>query len=274
MKHILVPTDFSPESVNATNYAAALAHAFGADLHLINVVRMPVMMDNSVLSSVLVSQREILKINKRLIEKEAERLSADYLITVTCQVEEGYPAKTTIEVAGELETDLIVMGMKGKGKSNSFFGSTTTTVIRKANHPVLVVPLKAICNPIRHITLASDFYSDLGTGQYKVLQSILKKFDAKLNVINVQKKPELMNQDALVGKMRTSVALTESNPDFHVITEKNVEDGIVKFIHETPTDIIAMVSHQHPFLERLFGNVHTRSMSYMTEIPLLVIQGK
>lgn len=274
MKRILVPTDFSPESINAADYAASFAHAFGAGLHLIHVIKPSVLLDDSILASVMITQAEIVEESKQLIEKEVKRLSTDYLVTVTHQVEEGYPAETVIEVAEGKGTDLIVMGMKGKGKSNSLLGSTTTTVIRKANHPVLVIPLKATCKPIQHITLAYDFDSDIATTQYKVLQSILEKFNAELNIVNVQRKPELMNQDAMVGKMRTNVAFSKSNPDFHVVTEKNVEDGILKFTRETPADIIAMIAHRHSFIERLFGNVHTRSMSYLTEIPLLIIQGK
>ena len=274
MKRILVPTDFSPESANAANYAASLAHAFGATLHLINVVKLPVMMDDSILASVMVTQAEIIDESKRLMENEKDRLGTNYLVTVTGQVEEGYPPETVIQIAEERCSDLIVMGMKGKGKSNSLFGSTTTTVIRKSLHPELVIPLKAAYKPIQHITLASDFDSDIPTKRYKVLRTILEKFKVDLNVINVQRKLVSMDQDKVVGKMRTSVAFARSNPNFHVITDRNVEEGIQKFIQKTPTDILAMVAYHHPFLERLFGNVHTRTMSYLTEIPLMVLQGK
>lgn len=274
MKRILVPTDFSPESKNATDYAASLAHAFGAALHLIHVVKPPVITDDSILAPIMITRAEIIDENKRLMEKEKERLSTNYLITVTHQVEEGYPAETSIEVAEERGTDLIVMGMKGKGKSNSLFGSTTTTVIRKAMPSVFVIPLKATFKPIQHITLASDLESDFAARQYKVLQSILERFEAALHILNVQRKPGPMNRDAVVGKRKLSVTFSKSNPDFQLITEKNVEEGILKFIRTTPTDVLAMVAHQHPVLERLFGNVHTRTMSHLTEIPLLIIQGK
>jgi len=274
MKRIIAATDFSPESFNAATYAASLAHAFGATLHLISVVKLPVLMDDSILASIMVTQAEIIDENKRLMESEKERLSSNYLITVTGQVIEGYPAETVIEIAEERGADLIVMGMKGKGKSNSLFGSTTTTVIRKAIHPVLVIPLQATYKPIQHITLASDFDSDIETKRYNALQSLLEKFKAELNILNLQSKPEDMHQDKVIGKMRTSIAFSKNNPRFHVIAEKNVEEGIQKFIQKMPTDILAMVAHQHPFLERLFGNVHTRTMSYLTEIPLMILQSK
>src|SRR5687767_10893727 len=38
LKHILVPTDFSPPSTNALRYAKAFTESFGATLHLLNVV--------------------------------------------------------------------------------------------------------------------------------------------------------------------------------------------------------------------------------------------
>jgi hypothetical protein len=51
-----------------------------------------------------------------------------------------------------------------------------------------------------------------------------------------------------------------------------VEEGINQFIETNPTDILTMVAHKHSLFQRLFGKVHTKIMSYQTEIPLLVLQ--
>src|SRR5690349_21671906 len=42
MKTLLVPTDFSPAATNATNYAADMALAMGADLYLLHVYQVPI----------------------------------------------------------------------------------------------------------------------------------------------------------------------------------------------------------------------------------------
>ena len=83
-----------------------------------------------------------------------------------------------------------------------------------------------------------------------------------------------MSPAEAIGKMKTSVAFSNLNHQFHTINERNVEEGINKFIEENPTNILAMVAHMHNLFERMFGKVYTRTMSYQTKIPLLVLQGK
>jgi len=64
MKNILVPIDFSETSYNAAKYAVSLAQSFNANIILINVVALPVMIDDSVLVSVMITQAEIIDNNK------------------------------------------------------------------------------------------------------------------------------------------------------------------------------------------------------------------
>src|SRR5689334_15682609 len=42
LKNVLLPVDFSEPSLKATEYAVALAHRFGASLHLLHVIEDPV----------------------------------------------------------------------------------------------------------------------------------------------------------------------------------------------------------------------------------------
>ena len=70
MKNIVVPTDFSVASHNAAKYAVYLAQSFKAKLTLINVVTPPVIVDDSILASVMITQAEILENNKKIMEKE------------------------------------------------------------------------------------------------------------------------------------------------------------------------------------------------------------
>ena len=74
--------------------------------------------------------------------------------------------------------------------------------------------------------------------------------------------------------MKTSLAFSKLNHQFHTINERNVEEGINKFIVKNPTNILAMVAHRHNLFERMFGTIHTYAMSYQTKIPLLILQGK
>lgn len=274
MKNILVPIDFSAASQNAARYAVSLAQAFDAMLYVFNAVVPPVLMDDSILASVMVTQAEIVAENNKLMEQQVETLSKEYSVTIKGLVREGYASKMIPELAAEHNIDVIVMGMKGEGKSISIFGSTTTTVIRKSNYPVFVIPENAGYQPIANITLASDFDAEIAMNRYNVLLALAERFKSKINIINIQKKSASLNVEKAVGKMQTSVVFSHYNHQFYTINENRVEEGINKFIEKNHTDILAMVAHKHPLFDRIFGKVHTQSMSYQTKIPLLVLQSK
>ena len=274
MKNILVPTDFSKASRNAAKYAVSLAKPFDADVTFINVIPPAVIIDDSILASVMITQAEVLENNKQLMQEEVEALLKRYSGKITGVVQEGFPAEMIQEMAKEKHADLIVMGMKGKGKSNSVFGSTTTAIIRKLSFPVFVIPEKADYKLIGKITFASDFDAEIEMNRYTLLLELAKKFNSEIHILNVQKKDSSLNQGKIIGKMKASLVFSKLNHQFHTINERNVEEGINKFIEKKPTNILAMVAHKHTLFERMFGKVYTKEMSYQTKIPLLVLQSK
>jgi nucleotide-binding universal stress UspA family protein len=274
MKNILVPIDFSVASGNAATYAVSLAKYFNADVTFINVIPSAVIVDDSVLAFVMTTQAEILQNNKDLMTKEVEALSKKYPEKITGLVKEGTTADIIREMAKVKQADLVIMGMKGKGKSNSVFGSTTTTVIRKSAFPVFLIPEKAVYKPIDSITFASDFDAKIEMDRYTLLLDLSQKFNSLVHILNVQKSDSSMSTAEAIGKMKTSLAFSKIHHQFHTINERNVEEGINQFIEKNPTDILAMVAHRHNLFERMFGKVHTKEMSYQTKIPLLVLQSK
>lgn len=274
MKNLLVPVDFSKASGNAAKYAAQLAKAFEAQIILINVITPPLIIDDSILAPVMVTQAEILEENKKKMEREVEALSKKYSIKVKGFVREGFVFDIIPEMAKVKHAELIVMGMKGKGKSNSVFGSTTTSLIQRFSFPIFVIPEKAAYEPIAGITLASDYDTAIEIERYTTLLAIAGKFNSQVHILNVQKKETNLTAEKAIGKMKTSLAFSKHNYQFHTLNEKKVEEGINKFIEKNPTNILAMVAHKHSLFERIFGKVHTKTMSYQTKIPLLVLHSK
>ncbi len=274
MKNILVPIDFSKSSLNAANYAVSFAQSFGANLHLINVIPPPMLVDDPVLASVLVTQTELMENNKQLMKENIDSLSKTFGMHITGLVTEGFPSEIISEIANRKKADLIIMGMKGKGKSNSVFGSTATAVIRKSGFPVLLIPEKGDYQPIQKITFASDFNPDIESESYDVLIKMAQKLNIPVCILNVQQKDCSLGAERTIGKMNASLAFSNLHPQFNTIYDSNVEKGIQQFIEENPTDVLAMVAHPHNLFKRLFGTVHTKEMSYQTNIPLLILPDK
>lgn len=274
MKNILVPIDFSDASRNAANYAASLAQAFDARVTLINAIERPTLVDDSVLAPVLVTQAEIVQENSNLINQEMESLLKIYPVRMDAFVREGFITETIGNLATEIAADLIVVGMKGKGESRAFLGSTVTKITRRLSHPVLVAPAKASFQLPATIAVASDFDPDFENEQYHLLIELAQKFDSMFKIVNVAVKGRQMKPSQAIGKMKISRALAQYATEFHTIREDKVDEGLENFLEEQDPDLLVMIAREHSFIDRLFGKVHTKEMSYKTRKPLLILPGK
>ncbi|MEO9147126.1 MAG: universal stress protein [Ginsengibacter sp.] len=274
MKKILVPIDFSAASHNAAKYAVLLAEVFNAKLIFLNVVPTTLIIDQQAAEATINMHLELVAGNKDLMTKEIKAHSRDHKVEMEGYVWEGPSSNVILEMENENEPDIIIMGMKGKEKSNSVFGSTVTAVVRKSSIPVLIIPNNAVYQSINTITFATDFNADTKSDRYSLLMEIAKKYDSFIQILNVQKKVKQMSDDEFIGKMVTSDSLENLKHNFNTIEDASVIEGINKFIEEKPCDLLVMMAHKHSFFERMLGKVFTKKMSYETRIPLLVLQNK
>jgi universal stress protein A len=140
IKRILVPIDFSANSLQALAYAVQLAQRFVAELLVLNVVEPLYVAEPNVGSADLTT---LLDEQQRIADEQLARISADLRRQgqrVRTQVECGAPAQTIVEVANNSATDLIVIATHGRtGLSHMLIGSVAERVVRLAGCPVLTV---------------------------------------------------------------------------------------------------------------------------------------
>jgi len=137
---ILVPTDFSEASTAAKNYAAMLADALGATLHVLHVIPDPLAMGWGVSVARLPqllehTEQEVRdELDKAITPDERARLS------VQVAVDTGSPAEKILAYAAAQHIDLIVMGTVGRGAIEKMWvGSITQRVLQQATCPVVAV---------------------------------------------------------------------------------------------------------------------------------------
>lgn len=271
MKNILVPIDFSEASVNAISYAVSLANAFNAGLTLVHAYTNTSAFDESSKATVHSSLEELETDNEKFLEKKMEGFSKKFTMEIDRLVKKGTPIKVINEVAQKIKSGLIIMGMKGKGESNSIFGSTTTFIIDKTFIPILVVPFKASFQSIGTVTLASDFKNGKILGNSSILEQFVSKFDPFIQILNVQTHPSGLNSKEIADKMSAGLRWDQHRYSINIIKENDIEEGINKFLIQHPTDLLVMVAKEHSFIEQVVGFSHTKKMTKQTEIPLLVL---
>jgi nucleotide-binding universal stress UspA family protein len=144
-RRILCPVDFSDSSLNALKYAMSMAQEADGQLTVLHVVEhefenrvdmASVAYDaGTTIGDFLKKREEALR--QRLRETVAgasEFCSVDSLMT------DGKPWREVLRIATERQSDLIVMGVQGRGAADLlFFGSTTQHVVREASCPVLTL---------------------------------------------------------------------------------------------------------------------------------------
>jgi nucleotide-binding universal stress UspA family protein len=270
MKKILVAIDFSDAARKAAEYAALLAKVYDADILLIHAFYMPFPVGDAP-GYIPLSLEEVRQENEAFLQREVEYLAATYHVKVNGYVVMGMAASVLKDTANEYKADLVVMGMKGEGNTGGIFGSTVIASIRKAKHPLLIIPENVQFNPILHITFAADFASNGQTDNYHILEDIAGQFKSDIKVVHIQKSNADMNADEAAGKVRAELIFGKLNHSFHTVDADNVEKGINDFMAENPSDLLVMVAHHHTLFERLFGHIHTNLVAYNAHLPLLVL---
>jgi len=136
---ILVPVDFSEMTGAVIDNACFLANKFEASLTLLHVVHVPPLAEASTWLDPVVSPsvEQDIRVQmeegaKKQLEGMKEKCSnsglrVDYAIKV------GEPFDEIVRMAGELDSDLIVMGTHGRsGFSHLIIGSVAERVLRRA----------------------------------------------------------------------------------------------------------------------------------------------
>jgi nucleotide-binding universal stress UspA family protein len=138
---ILVPTDFSPESLKAVEYAASLLAESPGTLHLVHVhdVDYAYALPSVDAMPPIISPDEIERTITADLKSVAARCGA-IGESATSHVRIGRAFDQICAVAAEVNADLIVISTHGyTGLKHFFLGSTAERVVQHAPCPVLVV---------------------------------------------------------------------------------------------------------------------------------------
>jgi nucleotide-binding universal stress UspA family protein len=131
LHRIVCCTDFSEQSEQAWDYAVSLAAEYSAELTLLHVLE-----DISSSSDI---EDETAKALERL-KKQMSSCAQENVVTKPI-VRIGKAYQQIIEYALEPQTDLVIMGVRGRHALDlTVFGSTTYRVVQLGPCPVLVIP--------------------------------------------------------------------------------------------------------------------------------------
>jgi nucleotide-binding universal stress UspA family protein len=150
---ILFASDASEDSELAATTAVALAKITGSELHVLHVApAFPDYFEPSDPDEPGPTERE----GRRILDEQLNKIENVGGTVAQSHLRRGGAAEEVIELAEELETGLIVLGSRGRGRiRRALMGSVSDSIVRHAHCPVLVVRWKPVVFPVKML-LATD----------------------------------------------------------------------------------------------------------------------
>lgn len=283
MNTLIVPFDFSVHAENALGYAIGLAQQIHASVTVFHVFDVPVPAgyeDASLTYNMALASQEKKKRQTRL-DRFIENLGEIYYlgssseqVVITTEVRQDELEESLLDFLTHRPHNLVVMGTKGVQGWEEMLQekSNTATIAELANISVLVVPLQAQFNGIRHILYALNFDKrDLGVIQE--ISDFNQLFNGKITCLHVsQAHTEDTDQDKMEALEDQAIAKGLENIRFEVVEEENVEQTLFSYAQENQADILAVMPQKRNLLNSLFHKSMTKQLTHHTNMPLLVIK--
>lgn len=270
IRKILVPTDFSSNAKNATDYACNLAKTLDSKIVLFHSTHLPVVSANEVIMAVDPVSLEKDSLNhlnllKKEIEKNFGQVEIENVTTI------GFAVEEIIDVVKEQKIDLVVMGTKGaSGMTEILIGSNTADVIEKCHCPVLAIPAESHFKVPKKVVFATN-YADNDFQSIYLLAEIMKPFNAEIVVLHVDDNQDSKMESRMLewfkGQVNTNIPYDQFL--FNLISGKNTIEALDQFIMENDVDILSVSMRKRNFFDKLTSKSLTRKLAYHTHIPLL-----
>ncbi|MBO3098944.1 universal stress protein [Gelidibacter pelagius] len=280
MKNILLPTDFSDNSLNAIRYAIQLFENDQCTFHLFNAYT-PVVYD---LTYVLLSPAQfglrdpIRAASQEGLDKLTTELKEEFGTNPNHKFETIARFETLIagikELIVERNIDLVVMGTKGAtGAKKILFGSNTVQVFREIKFPVLAIPSNFDYVVPKEILFPTDLEVQFSTAQLQVLKAIAKLHSSRINALHVSTGYGLSDEQDR-NKTMLPTFFERMAYEFHDVEDMEIPAAINKFQEEHDIDMLVMVNNKHSFFENLFFKDTINQIGFYLNIPFLVIPSK
>ncbi len=275
MKKILCPVDFSDTSINALEFAAAIAKKHDSGITLLNVFTEKDF-------NRIVGQEALGKTFKELLAMAATKLKSlseaisssendNGAIPCDYRIELGELTEQLKRLVKEEHYDYIVMGTTGVSKTNGiFFGSQTEEVIEKLNIPILCIPEGANYTGFRKLVYASDFAEEDKLAIQEVI-SFATIFDARVSVLHINQGEGEQYYKQYVEELVSFIQykkISFVNREF----KSSIGLGIDEYMQEENSDLLVVFRQHRNFVRNIFHKSLTKILAYSTDKPLLVLK--
>ena len=272
MKHIVVPIDFSKESLNGLRLAIMFANKFDSVVQMVHVQKYP--------TDLTPGQFEE---GYKMIERKFETLVGEYSTkmdnsaNLTYIIKKGKIYREVVNQAHAFDDSAIICSTHGASGFEEFFiGSNAFRIISATHCPVITIRHGAMPRDIRKIVLPIDVTADTRQ-KVPITAEIAKAFDAEVHVIDVA----TMQTDETDLKlnaytMQVCTYLKDHDVRFQKANLRgdNITDITIEYALDVNADLVSIMTEQNIALSDFVLGSQAQKMLSKSSIPVLSVTPK
>jgi nucleotide-binding universal stress UspA family protein len=269
---ILVPIDFSAQSIVALEQSYNLARLTKAEITLIHVIEEQFQLP-------FFSKSDNNSVEKK-IKKEMDKLASETMqkvnIKVNVVISKGKVYEEIQKAARKLKSSFIVMGTNGTVGIKKFIGSNALRVIRESPCPVITIKGKKHRFGCKNIVLPLDLTKETREKVNKSIE-IARLFTSTVHLVTV-----LTTTDEFIVKklqlqmkqVHEFIAEKDINCTVEFINSDDVTTSIVNYSKKIKADLLMIMTQEENWTDLMFISSQAQQIINSSDIPVLSIRPK
>lgn len=267
MKQILILTDFSKSSINATNYAMTFFENEKCHYHLMYVHKTKHFTMDDLIGNRKSIYEALLKKEKQQLEELKKSLEKSYKQqTFSTIIDYDNLLSAIKQIIKNNAIELIVAGYDGT--TNVFemvFGSNTLQIIRNIVCPTLIVPEEVQYKEPKDVLLPLDENDSLDSNEFDNLLNFLNKNHTHFHVLRMSNKKQWATLD------NKHLESKVNHYTYHNIENVAFVDAVSTYQQLQKIDLIGLIVEKESFIKRLITESSTTKISKSLSLPLLIV---
>ena len=268
MKTIIVPLDFSNDSLPGLNLALILAKRNGAKVKMVHVIGKE---DDTDSDSVEKEHQRITAKFEDILKKQKEKNNPTLSLTYT--IKQGKIFKEVTDLADEFEDSLIVLSAHGEsGFVELFIGGNAFKITSHSKNPVITVRGSKVSSNIDKIVLPLDItYQTREKVAYTA--RLAKYFNSEIHLLSIRrsnlegiekKLHQYVEQIAsYLGKQNIPVVIQHLKGD-------NLTDLTLDYARSVDANLISIMMEQEHSVSNLLLGTYAHQMINKAFVPVLL----
>lgn len=268
MKTIIIPTDFSENSMKAFEFTNDFFTGDNFNYIITTVYDIPHGGTSSLFSLMEQLRKQAKEDMDRFMEVLKEKYPTIHTTAESAILQGGF-SDQVIGLARESKADFVVMGTKGaSGMKEVLLGSNAADIVNDATFPVFAIPQEYERKNIQNILLSYDGKS-LTDNTVSFIGVLSRAFKLPINLFHVRTKADQPIQNW--GEIENR--FNDHHISLYEAFAETFEDGLKSEIAEL-NSLLVLVSRKKSFWNRLMKGSQSKKAIMHFHLPMLVLPEK